>query len=438
VNTAIVFERVSKQFTLHRQRARSFQELALSLLRRDDAVLGMAEDGLHENFWALRDVSFTVGRGEAVGLIGPNGAGKSTTLKLISRIIAPTSGRIEVNGRLGALLELGAGFHPDLTGRENVYLNGSILGLNRSQIQRKLGEIIAFAELERFIDVPVKHYSSGMYVRLGFSVAIHTDPEILLIDEVLAVGDAAFQHKCLERIKHLQNQGTAIAMVSHSMDQVARMCDSAFYLQDGCVRSAGPPKQVIADYLTASAAEEQAQRTAKLLAQKPEIEAVGVQRYERGAPRPDARRWGDGCILIQSVRLLGPDGRVASVFYPDQPMCIEFDYAVQRSTDGFPSFGVAIYRSDGLWCYGTNTALDAIHFPQTVLPATGTVVVELPTLRLLQGDYTLDVAIQNANRDITHDYARGSLYFTVHNSRGDEGVFRPCLRWSLRPGEGET
>jgi lipopolysaccharide transport system ATP-binding protein len=170
----IQFDGVSKKFILHRQRARSFQELALNLVRRDD--------GAREEFWALRDISFTVEQGGTVGIIGPNGAGKSTVLKLISRIIDPTTGRIEVNGRVGALLELGAGFHPDLTGRENIYLNGSILGLSRTQIRRKLDTIIDFAELERFIDVPVKHYSSGMYVRLGFSVAVHTDPDILLVD----------------------------------------------------------------------------------------------------------------------------------------------------------------------------------------------------------------------------------------------------------------
>ncbi|RLC75531.1 MAG: ABC transporter ATP-binding protein, partial [Chloroflexi bacterium] len=202
MSLAIRFENVSKKFNLHHERKRSFQELALGLFRRDN--------GSREEFWALRDVDFNVEQGETVGLIGPNGAGKSTALKLVSRIIEPTSGRIKVNGRVGALLELGAGFHPDLTGRENIYLNGSILGLGRAEIERKLDDIIAFAELERFIDVPVKHYSSGMYVRLGFSVAVHTDPEVLLVDEVLAVGDAAFQRKCLERIDRMRSEGVTV------------------------------------------------------------------------------------------------------------------------------------------------------------------------------------------------------------------------------------
>jgi ABC-type polysaccharide/polyol phosphate transport system ATPase subunit len=226
---AIQFDHVSKKFILHRERPRSLQELAVNLFRRNN--------NSHEEFWALQDVSFTVEQGETLGLIGPNGAGKSTALKLISRIIEPTSGQIEVNGQVGALLELGAGFHPDLTGRENIYLNGSILGLSRAQIRRKLDAIIAFAELERFIDVPVKHYSSGMYVRLGFSVAVHTDPEVLLVDEVLAVGDQNFQHKCLERIMEMQRQGITICFVSHGLGEVRRLCSRAVWLDDGMVQA---------------------------------------------------------------------------------------------------------------------------------------------------------------------------------------------------------
>jgi len=196
LSTAIRFDRVSKRFTLHHHRPRSFQELVIQLFNGNTKgseprceVGGTVRDERRESFWALRDVSFEVEHGETVGIIGPNGAGKSTVLKLISRIVEPTSGEIEVNGRVGALLELGAGFHPDLSGRENIYLNGSILGLNRREIDCRLGEIISFAQLDRFIDMPVKHYSSGMRMRLGFSIAAHTDPEILLIDEVLAVAN---------------------------------------------------------------------------------------------------------------------------------------------------------------------------------------------------------------------------------------------------------
>ena len=219
MSAAIRFDGVSKKFILHHERARSFQELVVGLFRHNNRS--------REEFWALRDVSFTVAPGETVGIIGPNGAGKSTVLKLISRIMEPTSGQITVHGRIGALLELGAGFHPDLTGRENIYLNGSILGLSRAEIRCRLDDIIAFAELERFIDIPVKHYSSGMYVRLGFSVAVHTDPEVLLVDEVLAVGDAEFRKKSAERIENFRKNSTTILMVSHNLGAVQRMGERA-------------------------------------------------------------------------------------------------------------------------------------------------------------------------------------------------------------------
>lgn len=245
MSAAIQFDHVSKKFILHHERARSFQELAIGLFRRNNRS--------YEEFWALRDVSFTVAPGETVGIIGPNGAGKSTILKLIARIIKPSSGRIAVRGRVGALLELGAGFHPDLTGRENIYLNGSIMGLSRAEIRRRLDDIISFAELERFIDVPVKHYSSGMLVRLGFSVAVHTYPEILLIDEVLAVGDAAFQRKCIERIISIKKSGSTILFVSHDMEAIQMLCDRALWLNNGYLMADDVPSVVISKYLGSSA-----------------------------------------------------------------------------------------------------------------------------------------------------------------------------------------
>jgi len=277
---AVRFDQVSRKFILHRERARSIQESVFSLFRRNKDP--------REEFWALRDISFTVEQGETVGIIGPNGAGKSTLLKLISRILEPTSGRIEVNGKMGALLELGAGFHPDLTGRENIYLNGSILGLSRAQIRQKMDQIIAFAELERFIDVPVKHYSSGMYVRLGFSVAVHTDPEILLVDEVLAVGDVAFQRKCLERIDHARQQGVTILFVSHSAETVRHVCSRALWLDEGRLVADGSAEAVVARYLDHS------------------------WTTQEGGPKVEGsneRRWGSGVVQIVGVRILDGEGQ---------------------------------------------------------------------------------------------------------------------------------
>ena len=238
MTTAIHFENVSKRFMLQHERPRSFQEVFVHRFRRASK----------SEFWALRNVSFEVKQGETVGLIGANGSGKSTVLKLTSRIIEPTSGRITVSGRLSALLELGAGFHPDLTGRENIYLNGSILGLSRRDMARKFDDIVAFADLGQFIDMPVRSYSSGMHMRLGFSVAIHVDPEILLVDEVLAVGDQAFQAKCFRKIEELQREGVTIVLVSHDLDEVNRLCDWVMWLANGELKALGPSVEVTARY----------------------------------------------------------------------------------------------------------------------------------------------------------------------------------------------
>ncbi|HEY7326441.1 MAG TPA: ABC transporter ATP-binding protein [Gemmataceae bacterium] len=207
-----------------------------------------------ESFWALRDVSFEVGRGEVVGIIGRNGAGKSTLLKVLSRITDPTEGLADIHGRVGSLLEVGTGFHPELTGRENVYLNGAILGMRREEVRRKFDDIVAFAEVEKFIDTPVKRYSSGMYLRLAFAVAAHLEPEILIVDEVLAVGDAAFQKKCMGKMESVAGEGRTVLFVSHDMTNIAVLCDSVLLLEGGRVRMAGPPAAVIEEYVRQGAA----------------------------------------------------------------------------------------------------------------------------------------------------------------------------------------
>ncbi len=238
----ISFENVSKRFRLLKIPRRAFQDVFVNIFNRETR-------GKHY-FWALQEVSFAIKAGETVGILGTNGSGKSTILKLISRIIDPDAGVIKVAGRLSALLELGAGFHPDLTGRENIYLNGSILGLNRRAMDRKLDDIIDFAGIGEFIDTPVRSYSSGMQMRLGFSVAIHVEPEIILVDEVLAVGDYSFQLKCLERIRQLQKQGVTILFVSHDEEQVRKFCDRVLWLHYGEVITYGPTQEVLKNYLT--------------------------------------------------------------------------------------------------------------------------------------------------------------------------------------------
>ena len=240
-DAVVKFDRVSKRFVIRHQHARSFQDTLVNFFHQ--------QSGSDEEFWALRDVCFEVQRGETLGIIGQNGSGKSTILKMITRILEPTSGRIGVEGRVSALIELGAGFHPDLSGRENVYLNGSILGFSRKQMNRLFDEIVEFAELERFIDTPVKHYSSGMFARLGFAVAISVDPDVLIIDEVLSVGDESFQRKCFDRLATHRRSGKTIIFVSHSMDVVEKICDRAIWLHDGMVRSNGSTVSAIREYM---------------------------------------------------------------------------------------------------------------------------------------------------------------------------------------------
>jgi ABC-type polysaccharide/polyol phosphate transport system ATPase subunit len=385
---AIRFEDVSKKFILHRERSRSFQDLALNLVRRDN--------NSREVFWALQDVSFTVEQGEMVGLIGPNGAGKSTALKLISRIIEPTSGRIEVNGRVGALLELGAGFHPDLTGRENIYLNGSILGLSRAQIRHRLDAIIDFAELEHFIDVPVRHYSSGMYVRLGFSVAVNTEPEILLVDEVLAVGDAAFQRKCLDRINDLRRKGVTILFVSHSAETVRAICPRALWLDNGRLVSDGLAESVVTRYLT---------------------HTWGALEGSLGPEAGEDRRYGSGEVRIVGVRLLDGHGQEKQLFQVGEPLTVEMRYRAERRVER-PVFGLAIHRSDGTHITGPNTQFAGLDIP--VVKGEGAVLYRVDHLPLMEGTYYLSVAAVDSADTMVYDHHDRLYKFKVRQVGGGE------------------
>jgi ABC-type polysaccharide/polyol phosphate transport system ATPase subunit len=405
VEAVIQFDNVSRQFVLHHERPRSFQELAVNLVRR--------RNGSREEFWALRDVSFAVKQGETVGIIGPNGAGKSTVLKLISRIIEPTSGRIEVNGRVGALLELGAGFHPDLTGRENVFLNGSILGLSRAEMRRKLDEIIAFAELERFIDVPVKHYSSGMYVRLGFSVAVHTDPEILLVDEVLAVGDQAFQAKCLQRIAQMREQGVTILFVSHGLDMVRRLCNLAIWLDEGQVQVIGPADQVAVDYLSRVWRD----TNIRLLA---DGDAAG-----RG------RRWGSGEAIVTKVEFRDGTGRPRRAFRTGDTFVVRIHYRAYQPVHN-PAFGVAIYREDGSHVNGPNTVQSG--YGIDVIDGEGTVDYAIESLPLLPGRYEFTAAIYDYHSVHPYDHQHRAYSFEVQAGAvaGEEGLVHIPCRWEHR------
>ena len=411
MTVAIKFDGVSKKFSLHREKARSFQDLLLSLPQRWH---GDYRD--HEDFWVLRDVDFDVAAGEAVGLIGANGAGKSTALKLMSRIIEPTSGTVRVTGKVSALLELGAGFHPDLTGRENVYLNGSILGLDRRDIDRKLDEIVAFAELERFIDIPVKHYSSGMYVRLGFSVAVHTDPEVLLIDEVLAVGDHAFQHKCLDRILDIRRQGATICFVSHDSESVRRLCSRAVWLEDGRIQAAGEVNDTISTYLQHEAEEEEARAAG-------DVSGDGDSEHRRGK----------GLIQIVGVDFLDASGNVRRVFQVGDAWAVRIRYQADARIED-PVFGLAVHRNDGVHVCGPNTTFAGLNIPS--VSGEGELVYRVDQLPLMEGTYLVSVAAHDKADVTTYTYHDRLYAFAVRQTGSGEqyGLVSLGGRWEWSHG----
>jgi ABC-type polysaccharide/polyol phosphate transport system ATPase subunit len=386
-----------------------------------------------QTFTALDGVSFEVPKGTTFGVIGENGSGKSTMLKLLAGITKPTRGSLHVDGRVSALIELGAGFHPEISGRENVAINGIMLGLSRREVQERFSDIVAFAELERFIDAPVKTYSSGMYARLGFAVAIHVDPEVLLIDEVLAVGDEAFTRKCLDKIGEFRRRGKTILLVTHSLGLAEKMCDEVLWLRQGKLADQGDPKRVIDAYLTYVAGGEEA-----LLAREHGQPAAGAEASApQGAPgepsAPDAYRegrWGGREVEITSVRLLDDRGHERHVYVPGESLTVSLAVTARAPVDDFV-FGVGVFNADGVAVYGTNTHIEE-YKPQRV-EGTGEVALVLQDLRLVEGTYLLDVAAHR--RDGTpYDYHRGLYTFRVKSRIKDVGVYRPAHRWSFAGG----
>ena len=403
---AIKFENVSKRFTLHHARPRSFQELVIGALWRSRS---------REDLWALKDVSFEVKRGEMLGIIGPNGSGKSTVLKLIARILEPTSGSIAVDGKVSALIELGAGFHPDLTGRENVYLNGSILGLSQEEMDAKFKEIVEFAEMERFINIPLKHYSSGMYMRLGFAIAISLEPDILLIDEVLAVGDESFQKKCLAKIEEFKQQGKTMVFVSHALDTVRRLCDQAIWLEEGEIKSMGNPDKVIYEYLDDLRHKEGVALDEKHRHLRYELEEQQLE-----------NRWGSGEVEIYDVRLLNGDGEEAHVYQTGDAMIVRLRYRVKEPVDDL-TFGVGIHRGDGLHIHSTNTLANRVHYDAKA--GEGVVELEYMELPLASGTYAVSVGVWPGDQwRLPYDMHSKMYQFAVRGGE-NEGLIALSHRW---------
>jgi ABC-type polysaccharide/polyol phosphate transport system ATPase subunit len=384
-----------------------------------------------ETFTALDGISFEVPRGTTFGVIGENGSGKSTLLKLTAGITKPTRGSIQVDGRVSALIELGAGFHPEISGRENVAINGIMLGLTRRELAERFDEIVDFAEMREFIDAPVKTYSSGMYMRLGFAVAIHVDPDVLLIDEVLAVGDEGFTRKCLDKIGEFRRRGKTILLVTHSLGLAERMCDEVLWLRHGRAADRGDPRRVTDAYLTYVAGGEEAllaQPAAPPAPEEAPLEATPHDDAARHGYRPG--RWGSREVEITSVRLLDDRGKERHVYTPGEALTVALAVRAEKPVTDFV-FGIGLFTADGLSVYGTNTHIEDF-VPQRA-EGDGEVRLVLSDLRLVEGTYLLDVAAHR--RDGTpYDYHRGRISFRVKSRIKDVGVYRPAHRWDFAGG----
>lgn len=420
MSDAIRFENVTKRFVLQDDRPRSFKEAFVDAFRSKRGVQ-------KRTLTALDAVSFALEHGESLGLVGPNGTGKSTSLKLVAGILEPTSGRVFVEGRVAALLELGAGFHPDLTGRENVYLNGSLLGLSRREMRGRLERIVDFSELGQFIDMPVKHYSSGMYMRLGFATAIHVDAEILLIDEVLAVGDQAFQNKCRERIARLRREGVTILLVSHSPQAVRELCRRALWLENGRILGEGGADEVLEAYYASVVARESERFTA-------EGAGPAVERTQVPATEGRSSRFGTGEVEIERVETLDADGAPTPVLLTGEPVTIRIHYIAHQRVPK-PVFGLAIHRDDGVHVIGPNT-LDGRLDIQAVEGA-GTIDYRIARMPLMEGAYEMSVACYDETVSHPYDHHHRSFPLRVRAGTVRErfGLLALDAQWSHRPAE---
>ena len=399
------FENVSKRFVFTSEAPQSVLETMISFFSR--------RRQRQRNLWAVQDVSFEVLPGEALGIIGRNGSGKSTLLKLIARILRPNTGRIMINGRTSALLELGAGFHPDLTGRENIFLNASVLGLSKEVIHARYNDILAFSELGDFINMPVKHYSSGMYMRLGFSVAIHVDPDILIVDEILAVGDQAFQTKCIDRIYDMKRNGVTIIMVSHNLSMMRKLCTTLIWLEDSRIRQIGPTEMVAGHYA-----------------------AFSQDREGRQLTNQDAtlsfNRLGSGEMEITAVRFLDADGRERNTFKTGEAMTLEMHYVAHQPVQE-PEFGFVVVRQDGVHVTGQSNLFSGHHIG--LVEGTGTIRCHIARLPLLPARYQITASIHDSRLTHAYDYHDQAYSFRIvpHGGAETYGLIDLPTHWEWAP-----
>ncbi len=380
----------------------------------------------YEERWVLNGISFNVKKGEAIGLIGHNGCGKSTTLKLLTRIMYPDSGYINMRGRVSSLIELGAGFHPDMSGRENIYTNASIFGLTKKEIDERLDDIIAFSEMEPYLDNPVRTYSSGMYMRLAFSVAINVNADILLIDEILAVGDINFQAKCFNKLREIKAEGTMIVIVSHSLGQIEQICDRTIWIHDGKIKAEGKPRDIHPQYMDFMGQQRQ-EISGKETARQEEKSGKKAGERTEEKDGDDKKRWGNGYARIRQINMLDARGKRQKTFVTGSKIVIEMDYTVSRTVKN-AVFGIGIFTRDGKQCYGTNTRIDQLQ--EFDLEKDGVMRITLDKVNLLPGVYLLDVAIES---DVGNpvDYFREAYTFEMYSAIGDVGMVRLDHTWEI-------
>jgi len=408
---AILVQQLSKKFRRYSAaRPWTIQEALVKGLR------GLRQD---ETFWALREVSFRVARGRMVGIIGANGAGKSTLLRLVGGVGKADSGQVKVDGRVGALIDLGAGFHPDLTGRENVFINGIISGLTRKEVANQFDSIVDFSELEAFIDNPLRTYSTGMQMRLAFSIAVHIDPEILLVDEVLAVGDVSFQSKCLERIKQFKSSGCAILLVSHDSTIIQHLCDEVIWLKAGQIAAHGSTDVVTRQYVSEMRGETQRRTPGN---RPPRILPSGAELHI------NENRFGSLEMEILDVRLLNGKGLEVDELESGEPLRIEIQYEAPELIIS-PIIVATISKEDGFVCYDTNTA--AASLPMPTVSGRGMIGLDLERLDLTGGNYFVDVGIFKNDWAYAYDYHWHVYPFSVRATPGERGILRPPHRWEV-------
>ncbi len=405
MDDVIVAEGVSKRLQrLNRNRPTTLQEAVIRGMRG-----GVSES----DFWALKDVDFRVGAGKSLGIIGGNGAGKSTLMRLIARVGKPTEGRMTVNGRISPLLELGSGFHHELTGRENVYINGVISGLTRKEVRNRFDDIVSFAELEHAIDSPLRTYSSGMYMRLAFAIAMHTDPDIMLVDEVLAVGDVAFQKKCLNQIDHFKRSGATLVIVSHEPELMSELCDQVLWLKQGVVMGYGPPEKVVEGYLAD-------------MMQGYDEEAEDDENEEEDETD---ERSGTKEIEITGVKLLNNEGQPTSRIMIGDPLSVEIAYKVNKPVMN-PRFLISILNEKDEIVVTVHTEDEEIADGRFDEP--GKITARLGRIDLVGAVYYVDAGAFESKWAHNYDYHYHARRFTVGPEREQEGIVRPPVTWKKR------